>query len=389
MAPVFTPSVTTPPGLAQGVEFRVNTFTTGAQGLPSVAMDADGDFVVAWESYGNQDGSAAGVFARRYNASGVAQGVEFQVNTFTTGGQRFPSVAMDADGDFVVTWSSVNQDGSNFGVYAQRYSAAGVAQGNEFRVNTFTTGAQALAVVAMDADGDFVVAWDSGGQDGSDYGVFAQRYRKPTPLRAVSRLDHAGRVFDLPLPLGGAGSPLGVECRRGSGASFNNYQVVLGFDRPVVSVGAVNVSSGQGNVSALLSSGNELRINLSGVADRQTLFLSLRDLATADGSTLSQADLRLGILVGDTNGNGTVSGADVAQVKSQVGMMVGPANFFVDVNISGTISGVDVAITKAAIGGTLQKQPEPPPEPQVAERRGASPPAPAAAAAAATAEGRE
>ena len=86
-----------------GSEFRVNAFTTSSQFDTTVGMDADGDFVVAWHSYG-QDGSSRGVYAQRYNAAGVAQASEFRVNTYTTGGQNYPTVAMDADGDDVPAW---------------------------------------------------------------------------------------------------------------------------------------------------------------------------------------------------------------------------------------------------------------------------------------------
>jgi hypothetical protein len=162
-------------GVAQGGAFRVNVVTTGAQAAPSVAMDSDGDFVVAWQSNG-QDGSSQGVYARRYNAAGTAQGSEFRVNTHTAGAQFWPSVAIDPDGDFVVAWHSYNQDGSGYGIYAQRYNAAGAAQGSEFRVNTYTTDQQTKPHVAMDANGDFTIAWSSRGQDGSSYGVYAQCY---------------------------------------------------------------------------------------------------------------------------------------------------------------------------------------------------------------------
>ena len=64
------------------------------------------------------------------------------VNTFTTSNQNNPAVAIDADGDFVVTWQSSDQDGDGNGIYAQRYNASGVAQGSEFLVNTFTTSYQ-------------------------------------------------------------------------------------------------------------------------------------------------------------------------------------------------------------------------------------------------------
>ena len=71
---------------------------------------------------------------------------------------------MDADGDFVVAWGSEGQDGDYTGVYAQRYDGGGGrAQGPEFRVNTFTTGSQLRPAVAVDDDGDFVVAWESQG----------------------------------------------------------------------------------------------------------------------------------------------------------------------------------------------------------------------------------
>jgi len=162
-------------GVPQGGEFRVNTFAPNAQAHPSIAMDQAGDFVIVWQS-NNEDGSAYGVYAQRYNAAGVAQGSEFQVNTYTTGSQREATVAMDVSGDFVITWESFNQDGIGYGVFAQRFSANGMKLGSEFQVNTYTTGDQAIPIVAMDAAGGFVITWQSDGEDGSSFGVFAQRY---------------------------------------------------------------------------------------------------------------------------------------------------------------------------------------------------------------------
>ncbi|MGV3526462.1 MAG: hypothetical protein ACO1RX_19750 [Candidatus Sericytochromatia bacterium] len=162
-------------GAAQGSEFRVNTYTSSGQGSPSVSLDADGDFVVAWQSFG-QDGSGDGIYAQRYASAGAVQGSEFQVNTYTIELQSSPSVSLDADGDFVVAWQSFGQDGSGYGIYAQRYTSAGLVQGSEFQVNTYTSLAQSHPAVALDADGDFVVSWDSNAQDGSSYGVYGQRY---------------------------------------------------------------------------------------------------------------------------------------------------------------------------------------------------------------------
>ncbi len=166
------------PAVAQlvpaGSEFQVNTYTTASQASSSVAMSSSGDFVVVWESQG--DGQGYGVFGQRYSSDGTAQGGEFQVNTYTTSNQRIPSVAAAANGDFVVVWLSLTQDGSNWGVFGQRFASDGSTQGGEFPVNTYTTGLQFIPSLAAASNGDFVVAWGSYGQDGSPASPFGQRF---------------------------------------------------------------------------------------------------------------------------------------------------------------------------------------------------------------------
>jgi hypothetical protein len=175
VALVSVPRAAWPQGNPLGPEFRVNTYTTAAQYLPDVASDASGNFVVVWQSFG-QDGSYAGIFGQRYGSSGAPLGPEFRVNTFTTILQVRPAVAVDSSGNFVVVWDSYNQDGSAVGVFGQRYGSSGAALGPEFRVNTSTTGNQYRSDVASDASGNFVVVWQSANQDGSSWGVFGQRY---------------------------------------------------------------------------------------------------------------------------------------------------------------------------------------------------------------------
>jgi hypothetical protein len=160
-----------------GGEFRVNTYTTSAQRRSAVVKRSEGDFVVAWHSYG-PDGSLYGIRGQRFDAAGAAVGGEFQVNTYTTEYQYWPRMAVNARDAFVVTWSSYGQDGSYWGAFGQRYGADGVAQGAEFRVNTYTTGYQWLPVPSMAANGSFVVVWNSfyPGQDGSYGTVIGRRY---------------------------------------------------------------------------------------------------------------------------------------------------------------------------------------------------------------------
>jgi len=167
-------------GQPYAAEFRVNTTTSGSQATSDIAMDATGAFVVVWASEG-QDASGWAIYGQRFSASGAALGSEFRVNTQQNGDQIDPAVARDRKGNFVVTWSS-RQDGSGLGVYAQRFNASGVKQGSEFRVNQTTIYDQFEPDVAMSPDGIFVITWTSFNQDTPydenlrDWGVYARMY---------------------------------------------------------------------------------------------------------------------------------------------------------------------------------------------------------------------
>ena len=162
-------------GAAVGGEFRVNSYTADDQAYGQTAALADGGFVVTWSSLG-QDGSGYGVYAQRYDVSGAAVGEEFRVNTYTANRQIYSTVTTLSDGGFLMTWSSAAQDGSDFGVFAQRYDASGLRSGGEFRVNSYTASNQTFSAATALSDGGFLVTWQSLGQDGSGFGIFAQRY---------------------------------------------------------------------------------------------------------------------------------------------------------------------------------------------------------------------
>jgi hypothetical protein len=163
-------------GVKRGGEFQVNSEIGSEQKGGRVASDPNGNFVVVWTSNVDQDDDGDGVFGQRYDSGGEPLGGEFGVNSYTTGLQNGADVASDANGNFVVVWHSTDQDGSDGGIFGQRYDNEGVPQGGEFRVNSYTTGSQAGATVAVDPNGNFVVTWQSSAQDGSAYGVFGQHY---------------------------------------------------------------------------------------------------------------------------------------------------------------------------------------------------------------------
>jgi Dockerin type I domain len=242
-------------GSPQGSEFVVNAFTLGYQQLPSIAH-LTGAFVVAWESgdyYDTQDGGYAGIFARRLDDAAALVGSEFQVNGHTLEYQQRPTVAAAGDA-FVIAWQSGDyygsQDGSYAGIFARRFTSAGAPQSAEFQVNGYTPGDQAYPSACLDDLGNFLVAWDSLDQDGSDTGLFARRY-------AVTDLSGHVRYYAGNRPVPGAqidlvGEPVPDATTNGAGgfsfATVGNEPRTLrprrmgGMDQGVSSLDAAFVS---------------------------------------------------------------------------------------------------------------------------------------------------
>ena len=176
--------------VGQGAEFRVNTYTTSGQYYPTVAADALGNFVVVWSGAGN--GDAYGIFGQRYDSTGTPQGGQFTVNSYVSGYQGDSSVARAPGGNFLVVWDGAGPgDGGGTcspspcrpsGVFGQRYNGSGSPLGGEFLVNAYTTGFQGYPAVAADGSGNFIVVWQGAGP-GDDAGIFGQRYNgSGTPL---------------------------------------------------------------------------------------------------------------------------------------------------------------------------------------------------------------
>jgi hypothetical protein len=139
-----------------------------------VAVNPASGAVVVWHSDG-QDGSDLGIFGQRYFVSGTPVASEFQVNTSTTGRQGDPAVGMEFTGNgcFVVAWSSDGEDGSGSGVFGRVYPF-GVNPMDVFHFNEFTTGSQTRAAVGAAPEVELVVLWDTEGQDGSGTSVYGR-----------------------------------------------------------------------------------------------------------------------------------------------------------------------------------------------------------------------
>jgi hypothetical protein len=157
-----------------GAEFRVNTTTTGNQDSGSVAALANGKFVVVWEddSAGTND-----VKGQIYNADGSKFGAEMTIDADPLADDQRPVVTGTADGRFAVAWED-DSGGGPVDIVARVYNSDGTSPSgtyqNAFRVNTFTTRAEAEPAIAAAAGGRFLMSWTSFVV--SDNDVYARAY---------------------------------------------------------------------------------------------------------------------------------------------------------------------------------------------------------------------
>ena len=137
---------------------------------PGLAYTPTGDLLVSWYGIGISDG-INGIYVRRFNTQGVAQGNELLVGkTFVSNlslSNLSLMVATDSTGGFVVAW----QYASFFGdiqpnVYARRYDAVGNPLGDSFKVNTDSPGepyhysTPIIPSIAFDGRNNFIITWN-------------------------------------------------------------------------------------------------------------------------------------------------------------------------------------------------------------------------------------
>lgn len=205
--------------------FRINQQGQGDQENPSVALFSSGAAIFVWQS-----GSAVNsdIMARIINANGTFSTGDIRVNAPGAGVRKDAVVVVLADGNAVIIWTSVGQDGSMDGVFAQRISAVGQKLGGEFRVNQFTSYNQRNPTVAALAGGNFVVAWVTEQQRGLHKVDVYARVFNPLGVAAADefRLNTADDICASPSVSGYAnGGFLAAWSQKDSAVISNSWDI--------------------------------------------------------------------------------------------------------------------------------------------------------------------
>jgi dockerin type I repeat protein len=187
----------------------------------------------------------------------------------------------------------------------------------------------------------------------SDIGAFESNGVAPpvSLVGALSRKTHGDNTnFDINLAL--TGTPT-VEPR--DGGAGGNHTLIFTFTNPLSSVGSAAVTNGVGNVS---SSGigfdsHQFIVNVTAATNAQRITVSLTNVTDSLGHTSPNVGATMGLLLGDTTGNGTVNATDISQAKSQSGQPVSISNFRNDITVNGSINATDVSSVKLKSGTGL------------------------------------
>jgi CSLREA domain-containing protein len=187
------------------------------------------------------------------------------------------------------------------------------------------------------------------GSDGTDIGAF----ELGAQIKAVSRKVHGtAGPFNVNLPV--TGSKVGVECRKGG--STHVFTVILIF--PVaVTVSSVSVTpdpkavGATASVSSASVSGSQVTVNLTGVSNAQTVLVNL--FGVSDGTNTNDVSVPMGVLLGDTNKDRSVTSNDVTLTQSKIGQTLSTTNFREDVDLNGSINSTDVQTVQSKVGTKL------------------------------------
>ncbi len=159
-------------GMEFGDEFIISGEMSPCR-YPDVAMDPNGNFVVVWMV----DKSSNSIMAGLFSADGSAKKEPFKVNTITFNSVTKPSIAIDETGCFIVTWDGDPNLASMDDIHARIFDPNGTALSEQFIVNTTIEQAQQNPRVAMNGPGEFVIVWDSRTDPNvNERDIFGQRF---------------------------------------------------------------------------------------------------------------------------------------------------------------------------------------------------------------------
>lgn len=160
-------------GLAVSRPFAVSEVNFSSITRPAVAMDAQGRFVVTWDGDPNL-ARCDDVHARCFEPNGAPQSSQFLVNELCAGAQQWPRVAVNDANGVVFVWQSDSDDPNlATSICARRFDLQGRPVCEEICLNPSMWDKQRYPDIALAADGTFAAVWESTEPGASNYDIIA------------------------------------------------------------------------------------------------------------------------------------------------------------------------------------------------------------------------
>ncbi len=157
-------------GVALGSEFVVPAEVASRNLHPIVAADALGSYVVAWI-----EGGSADLEWRRFGPDCAPRGGDRLAIAGGTGGTQGPELDVARDGAMVFAWNSPDID-TDQGISVLEVTKSGLVVGGEFLAHDAAAGSQVNADAAI-GDRLFAVVWqDQEGTSSADDDIFLRRF---------------------------------------------------------------------------------------------------------------------------------------------------------------------------------------------------------------------
>ncbi len=201
--------------------------------------------MVTWDEDDPTRDNGYDIWAQRFSkglqplGDSPANSAPFVVNSTLTGNQRYPAVAMDTEGDFVITWQSngnttagSNQGNTGYGVYYQRFTPGGAPIGGVNDVQTLTFSGN------FGASDNFTLNWNGQTTASISY--------DGSPLDAASAIQNA---------LDNIGANVQVQALSSTEVTIEFVGLEGSQFEPQIQVGTTNFSEGGSVVAATLVSG--------------------------------------------------------------------------------------------------------------------------------------
>jgi len=250
-------------GAPASSEILVNTDNNPCAS-PAAATAADGSFTIVWCANDRLNlNNGWDLYRRTFTGTGTGGAVAI-VNTHIYGDQYAPRISALGN-EYLVSWTSLGQDGSREGVYAQFLYKDGSPVGGEFLVNTTTAGQQMQATVASDGVSQFLSIWTSFTGAPYNFDLFAQRYINVSSILLAMSAPYVWAPFVFS---NGAYQPeLEVSWAPLQGLSVSNYEIYV---------------DGAGGPSAIVTSNSWIMTAANGLTTNSTHSFAV-DYVTSDG----------------------------------------------------------------------------------------------------------